>query len=68
MKLTLHTEDGQTATIELEPGENLWIDTDRGAYVGSLYLANDSETIGLGRFTSETQWWEFAEMIPTKPE
>jgi hypothetical protein len=65
MRFHLTTDDGSTVTIDVQPGDNVWItmdgDTDP---IGSLYLSREADTIGLGTYDHEVAGWEYAETIP----
>lgn len=69
MRIRFSTDDGQSVTLDVQPGENVWIEQDdddcRGNRFGSLYLERDSSTIGLGRYSEETAWWEYENPLPT---
>jgi hypothetical protein len=64
MKLHLTTDSGEDVTITVNPGENVWIDDCRGARIGSLYLDSEGDTLGLGRYSEETAWWEYENPLP----
>lgn len=69
MRFRLTTDAGEDVTISVEPGENIWIeradDDCNGARIGSLYVERDADTIGLGRYSEETAWWEYENPLPT---
>ena len=68
MILHMTTEAGQSVTVEVPNGANVWLDTEDGDTIGSLYLSQDGATLGLGRYTVAAGGWDYAETIPTTPE
>lgn len=66
MKITLHTEEGQVVSFDLEPGENAFLTID-GAELppgASLYLDPSSAFLGFGAYNEDHQWWDYARTLP----
>lgn len=68
MRLTFRTDDGQAVTLDVPPGENVWIEQSdpecNGNRIGSLYLNREADEIGLGRYSEEIAWWEYENPLP----
>jgi hypothetical protein len=63
VKFRLTTETNRTVTIDVQPGDNIWITNENGDDIGSLYLSQEADTLGLGCYDETAGGWEYAETI-----
>jgi hypothetical protein len=58
-------ETGESVTLDVEAGGNIWLGTDQGDdRIGSLFLDSAARTVGLGRYDEAIAWWEYENPLP----